>query len=179
MPRPSSVVMLRPATPCAGITQDRAATPSTCTVHAPHCPSPQPYLGPLRPRSLRSRCSSVASRGTPASAWARPLAGRCSGSAARLAVRGVHLQVHEGRAVVVLRAVVDGEVAEARAADALEPGDEAVARERLARAAQALGHHARDDVALECGVAVDLLAELGAVALVVSPNPHPPPPATM
>eukprot|EP01035_Chromulina_nebulosa_P027532 gene27533-36225_t len=84
----------------------------------------------------------------------------------------VDQQVHEGRAVVVLRAVFDGEVAEARAADALEPGDETVARERLARAAQALDHHARDDVALQRGVAVDLLAELGAVVLVVGHDGH-------
>src|SRR6218665_2611466 len=104
MPRPSSVVMLRPATPCAGITQDRAATPPPCTVHAPHCPSPQPHLGPLRPRSLRRR------RGTPGGGWARRLPCRCSASAPQLAVTGVHLQVHEGRAGVVLRAVVDGEV---------------------------------------------------------------------
>src|SRR6478736_8825170 len=58
---PSSVVISRPATPCAGITQARAATPSTCTVQAPHWPRPQPNLGPLSPRSLRSTCSSEAS----------------------------------------------------------------------------------------------------------------------
>src|SRR6218665_43436 len=143
MPRPSSVVMLRPATPCPRTTHPRPPGPPR--------PSPPPRRsgGPWGPGSWRGGCGGVPARGTPASAWARPLTCRCSGSAPQLAVTGVHLQVHEGRAVVVLRAVVDGEVAEARAADALEPGDEAVARERLARTAQALGHHARDDVALQ------------------------------
>src|SRR6185436_3147121 len=36
----------------------RVATPSTCTVHAPHCPSPQPNLVPVRPKVSRSTHSS-------------------------------------------------------------------------------------------------------------------------
>src|SRR4029450_6186913 len=36
------------------VTQERVAWPSTSTVHAPHCPSPQPYLLPVRPSSYRS-----------------------------------------------------------------------------------------------------------------------------
>eukprot|EP01042_Synura_sphagnicola_P009317 gene9317-11961_t len=68
---PSSVVTSRPATPCDGITQARAAIPSTSTVQAPHCPRPQPYLGPLSDRSLRSTCSNVA--------LAKVLCGRANG----------------------------------------------------------------------------------------------------
>ena len=37
----------------AGVTQERTALPSMCTVQAPHWPSPQPKRGPCRPRSLR------------------------------------------------------------------------------------------------------------------------------
>src|SRR5205085_4344677 len=62
---PSSVVTSRPATPAAGIAHERAPMPSTSTVHAPHSPRPQPYLGPLSCRSLRSTASSDASGGTP------------------------------------------------------------------------------------------------------------------
>ena len=35
------------------VTQERAATPSISTAQAPHSPSPQPYFGPFRARSLR------------------------------------------------------------------------------------------------------------------------------
>src|SRR5437899_400880 len=37
----------------SGITQERTALPSRCTVHAPHWARPQPKLGPWSPRSLR------------------------------------------------------------------------------------------------------------------------------
>src|SRR5579864_6129717 len=41
--------------------QDRTAWPSSSTVHAPHCPSPQPYLAPVRSRSSRSTLSRLRS----------------------------------------------------------------------------------------------------------------------
>ena len=37
----------------SGVMQERAASPSMCTVHAPHCPRPQPNFGPFSSRSLR------------------------------------------------------------------------------------------------------------------------------
>src|SRR5687768_5484424 len=46
------------------VTQERAAAPSSSTVHAPHCPSPQPYLLPVSPKSPRR----IASRLSPGSA---------------------------------------------------------------------------------------------------------------
>src|SRR5215831_596292 len=54
---PSSVV-ISPFTEDAGRMQERTAAPLMITVHAPHCPSPQPYLGPWKPRSLRRMYSS-------------------------------------------------------------------------------------------------------------------------
>ncbi|KAG1377328.1 hypothetical protein G6F60_015331 [Rhizopus arrhizus] len=64
VPSPSSVVTARPCAALTGITQDRAATPSISTVHAPHSPRPQPYFGPFSSRSLRSTCSSAVSGAT-------------------------------------------------------------------------------------------------------------------
>src|SRR5262249_5346410 len=53
---PSSVVTsLR--TVETGVTHDRVATPLMITVHAPHCPRPQPNFGPWRSRSFRSTYS--------------------------------------------------------------------------------------------------------------------------
>ena len=40
---------------------ERRAIPSTHTVHAPHCPSPQPYLLPVRSKSSRNTLSSIRS----------------------------------------------------------------------------------------------------------------------
>jgi hypothetical protein len=48
----------RPTIPAAGITHALAAIPSTSTVHAPHSPRPQPYLGLFKPQSLRKTLSS-------------------------------------------------------------------------------------------------------------------------
>src|SRR5690349_19184767 len=48
------VVTLLPATAETGITQERIASPSRCTVHAPHCASPQPKCGLVIFRSPRS-----------------------------------------------------------------------------------------------------------------------------
>src|SRR5215469_11792384 len=45
---PSIVVTLRPATAEVGVTHERTAAPSTCTVQAPHTAMPQPYLVPVR-----------------------------------------------------------------------------------------------------------------------------------
>src|SRR5437868_7924718 len=37
--------------------QERVGTPSTCTVHAPQCPSLQEILVPVSPRTSRSSCA--------------------------------------------------------------------------------------------------------------------------
>ena len=47
------VVICLPSAAATGITQDRTAAPSRCTVHAPHCATPQPYLVPVRPTCSR------------------------------------------------------------------------------------------------------------------------------
>src|SRR5450755_1560922 len=44
---PSMVVIFFPATVETGVTQDRAAAPSMCTVHAPQSAIPQPNLVPV------------------------------------------------------------------------------------------------------------------------------------
>src|SRR5882757_394512 len=46
---PSMVVMDFPAASPTGNKHERLGVPSTSTVHAPHCPSPQPYLLPVSP----------------------------------------------------------------------------------------------------------------------------------
>src|SRR5437588_2552432 len=46
--------MRLPATRAIGVTQDRTASPSTITVHAPHCAIPQPNLVPVSPNVSRS-----------------------------------------------------------------------------------------------------------------------------
>src|SRR5436190_3046237 len=43
------VVTCLPTAAATGITQERTALPSTCTVHEPHCATPQPYLVPVSP----------------------------------------------------------------------------------------------------------------------------------
>ena len=43
------VVICLPVTELTGTEQERVATPSTCTVQAPHWAMPQPYLVPVRP----------------------------------------------------------------------------------------------------------------------------------
>src|SRR5258708_17220703 len=53
VPRPWCVVTFFPATAESGITHERIGSPSRCTVHAPHCASPQPKCGLLILRSLR------------------------------------------------------------------------------------------------------------------------------
>src|ERR1700683_400493 len=57
--RPSMVVTsLFPTTPIC-VRQERLATPSMRTVHAPHWPSPQPYLVPVRSSWSRRTLSKV------------------------------------------------------------------------------------------------------------------------
>src|SRR2546426_6458178 len=57
------VVIRLPTATLTGVTQERTALPSRCTVHAPHSATPQPYLVPVRPT-----CSRIAhSSGVPGS----------------------------------------------------------------------------------------------------------------
>src|SRR5579871_4425270 len=58
---PSMVVMWCPAAAPTFTRQEWAGIPSIRTVHAPHCPSPQPYLAPVRSRSSRRTLSRVRS----------------------------------------------------------------------------------------------------------------------
>ena len=51
---PSIVITRRPSACAAGTMQESTATPSISTVHAPHSPSPQPSLVPVRPQSSRN-----------------------------------------------------------------------------------------------------------------------------
>src|SRR5262245_33799542 len=55
---PSMVTIFLPAAAPALVRHERVATPSSRTVHAAHCPSPQPYLVPVRSRSSRRTLSS-------------------------------------------------------------------------------------------------------------------------
>ena len=59
--RPSMVTMRLPATLPTLVMHERVGTPSISTVHAAHCPSPQPYLVPVRSRSSRRTLRSVRS----------------------------------------------------------------------------------------------------------------------
>src|SRR5882762_546755 len=51
--RPSIVVILAPPAALTGSWQERTGRPFTCTVQAPHCATPQPYLVPVRPTCSR------------------------------------------------------------------------------------------------------------------------------
>src|SRR5438105_13122397 len=55
---PSMVVTAREPTAPTGSRQDRAASPSTSTVQAPHWAMPQPYFVPVKPSASRSTQSS-------------------------------------------------------------------------------------------------------------------------
>src|SRR5215472_9877025 len=61
---PSIVVTLLPATSDTGVEQERVAFPSTCTVHAPQSPAPQPYFVPVSSRVSRKTQSSGVSDAT-------------------------------------------------------------------------------------------------------------------
>src|SRR5260370_28653883 len=62
---PSIVVTLAPAIAPTEVMQERVERPSTCTVHAPHIPIPQPNLVPVRPSSSRITQSNGVSSGLP------------------------------------------------------------------------------------------------------------------
>src|SRR5688500_8516828 len=61
---PSIVVICLPATFPTGIVQARVICPSTSTVHAPHCASPQPYFVPVRLRKSRNTVSKLVCEST-------------------------------------------------------------------------------------------------------------------
>ena len=52
------VVIFASPTEPTGTWQERVATPSRCTVQAPHCAMPQPYFVPVMPSHSRSTQSS-------------------------------------------------------------------------------------------------------------------------
>jgi hypothetical protein len=59
--------MVVTAAPCrlsTGVTQERVAVPSTCTVQAPHSAMPQPNLVPVIPSTSRSTHNSGVSPST-------------------------------------------------------------------------------------------------------------------
>src|SRR5215813_15571426 len=61
---PSIVVIFLAPTALTGIEQDLVATPSMCTVQAPHWAMPQPYLVPVRPSVSRNTHSNGVSGST-------------------------------------------------------------------------------------------------------------------
>src|ERR1039457_4602082 len=61
---PSMVTMRLPATAPTSVRHDFVATPSTRTVHAAHCPSPQPNFVPFRSSSSRRTLRRVRSEST-------------------------------------------------------------------------------------------------------------------
>src|SRR5436853_348252 len=73
VPRPSSVVIARPSACLTGVEHDRAALPSIRTVHAPHCPSPQPNFTACNPSELRSTYKSGCAGSHESTLAARPL----------------------------------------------------------------------------------------------------------
>src|SRR5258708_21771855 len=52
------VVTLCPAARDTGATHERTASPSRCTVQAPHCAMPHPYFVPVKPSCSRTTQSS-------------------------------------------------------------------------------------------------------------------------
>src|SRR4051812_12793118 len=66
------VVTSEPCRLSTVVTQDRVATPSTCTVQAPHWAMPQPNLVPVMPSTSRSTQSSGVSSST-STLWVLPL----------------------------------------------------------------------------------------------------------
>src|SRR5579864_9359376 len=66
------VVICLPAASATGTEQERVATPSICTVQAPHCAMPQPYLVPVMPMVSRITHRSGVSAST-STVWAWPL----------------------------------------------------------------------------------------------------------
>ena len=66
------VVMALPSTAPTGSAQERMATPSRCTVQAPHCAMPQPYFVPPMPSVSRNTHNSGVS-GSTSTSCRRPL----------------------------------------------------------------------------------------------------------
>jgi hypothetical protein len=66
------VVTALAPTRASEVTHERMATPSMCTVHAPHWATPQPYLVPTRPSTSRSTHSRGVS-GSASTVWTWPL----------------------------------------------------------------------------------------------------------
>src|SRR5215470_7250773 len=66
------VVIFACATADTGTEQERTASPSTCTVHAPHCATPQPYFVPVRPTCSRIT-QSRGVVGSTSTSWDLPL----------------------------------------------------------------------------------------------------------
>ena len=60
----SIVVIFLPAAADTGVTHERIAWPSRCTVHAPHRATPQPNFVPVRPITSRKAHSRGMSSGT-------------------------------------------------------------------------------------------------------------------
>src|SRR5437870_12340789 len=66
------VVILPSPTALTGTEHERIGTPLTCTVQAPHCAMPQPYLVPVRPTFSRNTHSSGV-LGSTSTVWDCPL----------------------------------------------------------------------------------------------------------
>src|SRR5262245_50645050 len=66
------VVIFAPTAVLTGTMQERIAAPLICTVQAPHCAMPQPYLVPVSPSCSRSTQSSGVF-GSPSTSWGFPL----------------------------------------------------------------------------------------------------------
>src|ERR671924_547180 len=58
------VVIFLPAAALTGKEHERTASPSMCTVQAPHCAMPQPYLVPVSPTCSRNAQRSGVSAST-------------------------------------------------------------------------------------------------------------------
>src|SRR5256884_9084681 len=66
------VVIFLPSTALSGSEHERIGTPLTCTVQAPHCAMPQPYLVPVRPTCSRMTHSRGVV-GSTSTSWDLPL----------------------------------------------------------------------------------------------------------
>src|SRR5437773_10498326 len=87
------VVTRLPATAATGSTQVRVATPSRCTVQAPHWAIPQPNLVPVSPRLSRSTHSSGVS-GATLTVARLPLTVKLMGGMSVVLYRGIVNNVH-------------------------------------------------------------------------------------
>src|SRR5207248_5523379 len=98
--KPSIVVIFFPAAAPICMRQERTGEPSTKTVQAPHCPSPHPYLAPVRPRSSRRTLRRLASDAT-STLCSTPFTNKVKAMSIRPEKLSL-VQVHElGRAILV------------------------------------------------------------------------------